>query len=54
MRDLSWAIFAKTGNIEAYLLYKELEAFASCADDKQVAENAVQDGRHRDPDHRLR
>jgi len=25
MRDFSWSVFAATGNIEAYLLYKECE-----------------------------
>jgi len=54
MRDLSWAIFTKTGSIEAYLLYKELEAISSCADEKQVASDATQDGRHSDQEHRLR
>jgi len=54
MRDLSWAIFTKTGSIEAYLLYKELEAISSCADEKQVASDATQGGRHSDQEHRLR
>ncbi|EGL82650.1 hypothetical protein CathTA2_1806 [Caldalkalibacillus thermarum TA2.A1] len=27
MRQFSWNVFAATGNIEAYLLYKEYELF---------------------------
>ena len=33
MRDVSWKIFASTGNIEAYLLYKECR---DCHNEKHV------------------
>lgn len=26
MRDFSWRVFTQTGDIEAYLLYKEMDA----------------------------
>lgn len=26
MRDFSWQLFARTGNVQAYLLFKEAEA----------------------------
>ncbi len=25
MRDLSWKVFAKTGDVDAYMLYKEID-----------------------------
>lgn len=25
MRDLSWKVFAKTGDVDAYMLYKEMD-----------------------------
>ncbi|MBW5444878.1 YqzL family protein [Cohnella sp. CFH 77786] len=29
MRDFTWHVFTKTGDIEAYLLYKEMDALGS-------------------------
>ena len=29
MRDFSWHVFKETGDIEAYLLYKEMDALLS-------------------------
>lgn len=35
MRDISWNIFAATGNIESYLLYKEHERIVNSSKDQQ-------------------
>lgn len=34
MRELSWNIFAATGNIDSYLLYKEQEQVEKGIDDE--------------------
>ena len=31
MRDFSWRVFAQTGDIEAYLLYKEMDQLGTAA-----------------------
>lgn len=38
MRDFTWHIFRETGNIEAYLLYKEMRAL----DEPKLPEKAPQ------------
>lgn len=38
MRDFSWDVFAATGNIEAYLLYRELTKRHEEQEERNVAE----------------
>lgn len=38
MRDFSWDVFAATGNIEAYLLYRELTKRHGEQEERNVAE----------------
>jgi hypothetical protein len=55
MRQFCWNVFSMTGNIEAYLLYKEFEMFKGYTDEQErVAQVVIQDGRHSDQKHRLR
>jgi len=42
MRDFSWSVFAVTGNIEAYLLYKECHGSECNQDEEQLEENEDQ------------
>jgi len=41
MIDLTWKLFSQTGNIETYLLYKELE--------KEVVENIYNESKEESP-----
>lgn len=44
MRDFTWHVFRQTGDIEAYLLYKEMDALGLGADGNGIASEAVPDG----------
>jgi hypothetical protein len=35
MREFSWSVFAMTGNIEAYLLYRETDSSDSLEDEAE-------------------
>lgn len=39
MRNFTWNCFRQTGSIEAFLLYKELEAFALKTEDHKEPED---------------
>ena len=41
MLDLTWKLFSQTGNIEAYLLLKDLEATLNKEDDDVDAHEAL-------------
>lgn len=42
MREFSWSVFAVTGNIEAYLLYKECHG-SECEDGDELLEEDEQE-----------
>ncbi len=44
MRDFTWHVFRQTGDIEAYLLYKEMDALGLGADGNAAASEAEPDG----------
>lgn len=44
MREFSWSVFAVTGNIEAYLLYKECYG-SECDDDEPLEEDEQEEAR---------
>lgn len=44
MREFSWRIFAATGNIESYLLYKEHEKIVGMQEEEEEILDDVQDG----------
>lgn len=45
MLDITWKVFIQTGNIETYLLLKEMENVGSEVNEKQleIAENTFND-----------
>ena len=38
MRDLSWKVFAMTGDVDAYLLYKEMSGPEESGETEQLEE----------------
>lgn len=41
MRDITWQLFCQTGNIEAYLLLKELEDEPSEENQRQIEKDEM-------------
>lgn len=41
MREFSWNVFAATGNIEAYLLYKECYG-SDCQEEQELEEEVAE------------